>query len=290
MSEPRRHHYIPRSYLEGWYDREGFLSCYQWATDKLICRRLSSKSTAFKRDLYALEHTPEEYRQAHEKYVNQAVDSDGALVLAKFRSGVGVDQLTAAERLSWSRFVISLPLRNPEALLDITLSSQKSTLERTRADYTEQFPDPGSEEEFERTFAEVLREDPEVAWLHSNHGLVVLAGILLDPQYAASVSALNWWTLDLSGSRFRLLTSDRPYVLFGMAQERRIGYVPVSPSLGFFSSPDPLKPQQFRAAMSREGPTRLAGFLNSLVAGYGERYVYGIDCKQARFVEKRLKR
>jgi hypothetical protein len=135
MSEPRRHHYIPPSYLEGRYDREGSLSCYQWVTNKVICRRLSSKSTAFERDLYALAHTPEEYRQAHEKYVNQAVDNDGALVLNKFRSGVGADQLTAAERLAWARFVISLPLRNPEALLDIKASSQKSTLERARADY-----------------------------------------------------------------------------------------------------------------------------------------------------------
>ncbi len=75
-----------------------------------------------------------------------------------------------------------------------------------------------------------------------------------------------------------------------MALERRVSYVPVSPTLGFFSSPDPLKPKQFRAFMSRKGPTRFAGFLNSLVAGYAERYVYGIDCQQARFVEKRLKR
>jgi hypothetical protein len=44
-------------------------------------------------------------------------------------------------------------------------------------------PERKSEKEFERLFEDLLREDREVAWLHSNYSLLVEAGILLDLEF-----------------------------------------------------------------------------------------------------------
>lgn len=290
MSEPRRHHYVPRAYLEGWYDQQKKLSCYKRVPGKLVCEKVVSKSTGFELDLYALAHTSEQDRQAYEKYVNGAFDSAGALVLRKFRSGTPLDALSGEERLSWAQFLISLPLRNPEAICDIRGEAQKSILQRAQAGLANEFPDREDEETFDSVFDSVVKEDPDIAFLHSNQGLFMIGNIMRNPQFAEQFTTQNWWISDFSKSRFPLLTSDRPYIVFGLAEQRRVSYVPVSPKLAFFASPDVNKQTQFSARILRKGPDKFAGFLNSLIAARAEKYVYDIDCRQRVFVDHRLKR
>jgi Protein of unknown function (DUF4238) len=287
MNEPRRHHYIPQFYLRRWCSQDGRLAYYAWEKSRaspktdLVCRRVDPRDIAAEKNLYALARTAD--KQAFEKYVNGEVDDAGARALQEIVAG-RVEELTSEDRAAWARFFVALPVRNPEAVADIKQSSSSNLLKRVRATMAET-------EDFEKLWDGVLKNDEEIAFLHENYGLFVIEELCLNPQYHEIFTKMHWWTMDLSSSDYALLTSDRPYCNFRPASHpQTLIYVPVSPSLAFFASPDPAKPAQLERYCARKGVKHMATMLNTRVVSWAWKYVYATDDTQSRFVKNRLYR
>jgi hypothetical protein len=140
MNEPRKHHYIPQFYLRKWARPDGRVLCYKRITAGAVTADwVTPKSTGFEKDLYTLEHLPEDIRQAIEKEVTADVDNRAAAAMQKMITAKSADSLTADDRLAWAQFVVSLPIRNPDAVADIKENSTKSGMAKAYEEAKKKF-------------------------------------------------------------------------------------------------------------------------------------------------------
>ena len=283
MNRPRDHHYIPQFYLKRWCGNDGRLTYFKRINGILRSDRIGARGTGFERDLYTAEHVPPALRQAFEQYVTAEVDCGGAEALTKMRSN-GAGSLTANERIQWARFLVSLPIRNPEAVADIKQSSTRNSIEQAYKKAKELHPDWIERDDFKEDFNNAIADDPMTRFLSGNYGLFVMANIMLNRQYQERFLEMHWWTTDFSGSNFSLLTCDRPYKLFReLAHPRCLVYLPLGPDCGFFASPDEAKQKQ----LQRGGLDALAKQMNAVEVELAVHFVYAADCTQRRFIENR---
>ena len=130
MNEPRKHHYIPQFYLKNWAGLDGRVICYRRLSKRKVASDpVTPKSTGYEKDLYTLEDLPRNLRQAIEKEVTADVDGRAAAALRKMVAAKSVNSLTQEDRQAWAQFVVSLPIRNPEAVADIKTTSRASAME-----------------------------------------------------------------------------------------------------------------------------------------------------------------
>src|SRR5262249_15309640 len=141
MNEPRRHHYIPQFYLSNWCNADGDLWSYHRIPTKLIINKVRPKSAGYEKELYTLAHLPAEARQSVEKYVTADVDNRAATALQKMTKSKSAEGLTGKDRLGWAQFIVSLPIRNPDAVADIKQESTKSGMEKAYEKAKQTFPD-----------------------------------------------------------------------------------------------------------------------------------------------------
>lgn len=121
VSEPRKHHYIPVCYLKQWASTDDRRLCEH----KLIAggygvksRRTSPDGTGYQVDLYRVGGVPDEIAQDFEKRFMHLVDTDAARALEKIIAGE-TDDWPGPLRSGWTRFILSLLFRNPEAVATI---------------------------------------------------------------------------------------------------------------------------------------------------------------------------
>ena len=140
MTQSQRHHYIPIFYLSKWAGSAGYVTCCQWVRGELVSLQLNPTLTGVQRHLYRLDHVPPDVRLAFEKFVTADVDSRASAVLRKITTD-GVDELTPEERLTWAQFLVSLPIRNPEAVADIKKTSSAQAFENAYKLAAAQYPE-----------------------------------------------------------------------------------------------------------------------------------------------------
>ena len=245
MNEPRKHHYIPKFYLKNWCGADARLICYKRVPSGIIHERISPKSTAYEKDLYTLAHLPEDLRQGIEKDVTADVDNRAAEALRKMVADKSAKSLTTADRLGWAQFVVSLPIRNPEAVADIKENSTKDAMEKAYEHTRQTFPDWAEGKDFKTEFEESVNEDLFTRFLSDNYGLMVISELMLNPQFQEIILKMHWWVMDFSATGISLITCDRPYMIFrSIKNPRCLIYLPIGPRLGFFASPDSMKERQ----------------------------------------------
>jgi hypothetical protein len=96
-------------------------------------------------------------------------------------------------------------------------------------------------------------------------------------------NAMNWNVLDLSGSRFRLLTSDWPLHKTVSGQNMLLA-LPISPTALFTAT---TRPEIFER-MRRMAADDLVRLSNTAVVSCARLYVYGHDRSQERFIGNRM--
>ena len=118
VSEPRKHHYVPVCYLKQWANTGDRRLCEY----RLIlggygvkARRTSPDGTGYKVDLYRVEGVPEGIAQDFEKRFMHFVDTDASRALEEIIAG-NTDNWPGPLRSGWTRFILSLLFRNPEAV------------------------------------------------------------------------------------------------------------------------------------------------------------------------------
>ena len=283
MADPKKHHFSPVFYLKGWCDANNTVVEYSRPYSKVIARNVAPTATGYKLFLYTLEGQPEGKKQDIEKnYMGPIVDDRAAQVLRILVSGDKA-ALTGEMRSHWTRFLMASLLRRPLAL-DQMVSTFKDILRQNFA------ADAASYE------AMKTDDDPPTAyeWLEKNlphHILdrgkkVVIAGI--EHQGIGDIIInMHWSTLDMSGSKHELLTSDMPHLrYYGLKDQRCTILFPLNPTKLFIATHD----RKAEAAILAHSHTEVVTSVNEELARLAERYVYGRTKHHLRFVENRLGR
>jgi hypothetical protein len=318
LGEPLNHHYIPRFYLAAWRGKDGRITYYKVENRRVVVDRISTKGTGYEQGLYTFEAGPQDltrlieqnsasggaslealkeilqryldsgmkdsdFRQLFETRFASAIDDAASKVLSKIRAA-GVSALTHEERLAWTQFVMSLPLRNPAAVADIKESARNSMVNDVEERFRNEFGGKIDDDDTGLLLKRLLSADETFQHISADHGLQVIEGIIRDPDYQSEIESLTWWTIDFSAANYTALTSDRPYLRTRPLQDPSYWfYLPLGPTLGFFGSRDP----KIRDVMSSKGLNFLIKSMNHFVVRFADKYVYGVDTSHLRFVENR---
>jgi len=281
MSVPRDHHFIPAFYLRQWTGADGKLLEYSKKNDRVIPKRIGPDATGFERDLYAFHDLPPELAQHVEQRFFDYADRVGARALNMLLAG---DQTWTREtRSGWSRFLIAIHLRHPDAFGELTAAA-KAVWESSGEDAERQ----RSYEKFRKpndpaTFAEYLEKaDP----LASHKMTIRLTLGMIDNELVGSrINEMHWEVFDVSNASHRLLTSDRPVEIDKLGDPvNGTVSIPISPTKLFVAA----NSSQLLHKVKRAKANTIVVKVNEYVVGRARRYVWAHTESQERFVERNM--
>jgi hypothetical protein len=282
MSDPNRHHYIPQFYLHQWADANGQLVRYYRPHKAVVATRTTPKWTGYEDSLYSFEGTAPERRNAIEKdFMSPKVD-DPASIAMQVLIAMDAAKLTDDLRIAWTRFVMSLHVRNPERVEQIKQAAAQGLRDSLRAD----------PEEYEKRRSP---DDPSslLEWaelntpaIFDNQGMRMLPGVIEHRPTVEAIIQMRWMTVGTAEAFPDLLTSDRPvYMSHGVNDERCFIVVPMSPKFMFFATRDP---NMFDRVLSL-GIESVTVQVNGFMATQAIQNVYGANDQHLQFVEDRLR-
>lgn len=282
MSDPNKHHYVPQFFLRQWADADGRLVRYYRPYKEVVATRTAPRSTAYEEGLYSVEGAAPGQQNAIEKdFMAPKVDDPAALAMQVLIERDPV-KLTDELRLAWTRFVMSLHVRNPERVEQIKQMAAKDLRQSLRAD----------PEDYEK-----LRKptDPPtlLGWAELNtpsifedHGVSMLPGVIEHRATLEIIMRMRWMTVGTSEGFPDLLTGDRPvYMSHGVNDERCFIVVPMSPKFMFFATRNP---EMFDRVLAL-GIVSVTKQVNGFMAANAIQNVYGTSDRHLRFVENRLR-
>lgn len=282
MSEPKKHHYIPIFYLTAWANDRGNVCEFSRPYRGVVTHKWRRPSaTGYQEHLYTIPGVPEQQSQVIEKHFMGLVDSTAAQVHQKFLAD-GKDDLTAAERLAWSRFLYAMMIRNPEQIASLQSRYQAAApefVEEVREDY-HRLRESHHPEAFDDFKAQFLANPFNTSVAH------LLVRLLNSDIAIPEIQSFRFWTCRLGRyTHPTFLTSDRPIIMTnGLRQEDAHVVLPLSPLVLFIAARNDQLYRQIRKMPS----TKVAKLANEKVARQSHRYVYGADASQQDFVAKRL--
>lgn len=282
MSDPIKHHYIPQFYLREWADASGKLVRYYRPHKKVVATRTAPKSTGYEEGLYSVESTAPEHRNAIEKdFMSPKVDDPAAQAMQAL---IAMDpaRLTDDLRVAWTRFVMSLHVRNPERVEQIKQAAAEGLKESLRA----------NPEEYEKRRgpgdAPTLLEwaEQNTPAIFGDQGMRMLPGVIEHRPTLDAIIRMRWMTVGTAEGFPDLLTSDRPvYMSHGVNDDRCFIVVPMSPKFMFFATRDPAMFDKVLAL----GIVSVTKQVNGFMATQAAQSVYGANEHHLRFVENRLR-
>lgn len=284
MSVPRKHHYIPAFYLRQWSaaaaDRR--LCEYKRVPGKIVTKRAFPENTGCKVDLYRVEGLPEPLAQLVESKFMHMVDTKAKTALDRIMSDDGTSW-EPQERTAWTRFLLSLLYRNPEAVQQMNLqmaSIWEAAVENLRGNYAA-FRLPTDPPTFDEFLALTEPQSPQKA------AAILLQDVIDNSQTGTIISRMEWTRVSVGRSDFTLLTSDRPIAMpLGLKDRDAYIALPIGPKALFVAAHDGRCAARFRAA----NPTQLAKRINQEVVHQARGLVWGIDASQHQFVKNRMSR
>jgi hypothetical protein len=280
VSEPRKHHYIPVCYLKHWAN----------TADKRLCehklipghgvkhRRTFPEGTGYQHDLYRAHGLPEGVAQDFEKKFISLVDTDASRAIDKIISG-NTDNWTGNLRSGWTRFILSLLFRNPEAVATIKshiIDMWDVATKALEAEYSarRRASDP-------MTLAERYAKDsPHAAQIGAAN---FLAEVIDNQNIGPVIFGMNWARIDLSKSFMQLLTSDRPLDMpLGLKEPNAYIALPVSPQILFIAAHDPGIAQTVRET----NPNEIVRKNNRRIVEQARKFVWGTNSSQILFIRR----
>jgi hypothetical protein len=113
-----KNHYLPVFYLKQWCSsRDGCLCEYSRPHDKVKPRRTSPSGTGYKRGLYTFDSLPPLVSNFIEQQFLLRADDLAHLALCDLIAGSA--DFDTDTRSAWSRFIMTILYRNPEAMARI---------------------------------------------------------------------------------------------------------------------------------------------------------------------------
>ncbi len=290
MKEGDKHHYIPKFYLKQWAITDRQLCEFRQShkmvrgrVTKIVRHRMTyPDGTGYVRGLYTFDGLPPEAADFLETKFFMQADTHASDAL---------DQLLAHKvdliepyKSAWSRFIMTLVYRNPEAiarLRHIVLNGLPTELEEYRTLWERTQSNPGSLDfdAYKSEFADRNRQQVT---------LILLRTVMDSQQVGGLISSMRWAVLTFKQARYSLLTSDRPYAMTnGIGKEDGHIVLPISPTTIFIAARNQRTMQQILALCNDEN-VRMDEKLNDLIAKQSHRYVYATNAAQLGFVSTRL--
>jgi hypothetical protein len=281
MNEPVNHHYLPVFYLHQWCGAGGKLVRYYRPRDKVVASPVTPDNTGYEPHLYALEGYPAAQRQWIEtSYMAPKVDDPAARALQVLLAH-NTPNLSAETRTDWTRFLMSLWLRDPTTLAQ-THEEARAGLLGKLAQNPEEYEaaksadDPATFHEWVETY---------IPHLLDNVGKIFMPELIDNAEVGTVMMQMRWSAFDLSSSGISLLTSDRPLIrIYGLKDKRCVVVLPISPRMAFIAT----NALETERGLLRAGTARLAKDINARVVAQAIKHVYGASCGHLRFVENRL--
>lgn len=280
MQEGQKHHYIPVFYLKQWQGSDGRVCEISRPFKKVVPRRTHPDGTGYIRGLYTIPDAPPEAADYLETEFLKKADDLASRALRRMLDGKM--QFPPDMMSAWSRFILSLLHRTPEAM--------ERALTRVSTGYAEEIEavgiryaslrgpnDPETIEEFKQT----------VMPFAIRRFLVEHVISIIDSEnVCVALSNMTWGVMTMHQQRFSLLTSDRPIVMTnGLARDDAHIVMPISPKHIFIAARNERVAGEIRR-MADNGELTLA--LNDKVARQARKYVYSTDDQQLRFIANRL--
>jgi hypothetical protein len=120
MNQPINHHYLPVFYLRRWCNADGKVVRYYRPHTKVVAAPISPASTGYEPFLYSLPgHPPGKEQVAEKELMAPAVDEPASLALNVLIAR-DWSKLTVDMRVAWTRFLMSMRLRDPHSLAEVS--------------------------------------------------------------------------------------------------------------------------------------------------------------------------
>ena len=283
MSKEGKHHYIPVFYLKQWAGGDKRICEFSKPYDRVRARRTHPDGTSYVHGLNTILGVPAHDAQYLENIFFKFTDNYAAITLRVLLSDPPW-HFTPELRSAWSRFLMSLIVRNPKSVGKHRLAAEglfKSILPKMEAEYPKY-----------RT-----ANDPETYLEYSRIRSGNLAGKifarlmqrLIDSEFSGSrLNSMRWMVLHDPKPKHLLLTSDRPVVMTnGLEKPNGQILIPISPRHVFVATNN-LDTENYIRSVWRN--RQLIQQANERVALQSRRYVYGYSDAQLSFVSSRLGR
>jgi Protein of unknown function (DUF4238) len=281
VNYPRDHHYVPQFLLSRWCQSNGKLTVYSRAQGRVITSELHPRSTAFERDLYAFKMGPQDRRQAIETdFMSKRIDSPAAPIVQKIVDGK-LASLTADERSDFTRFILSLRARHPDAVNLAKVEGEQTLrkeLERAPEEYLS-----AKDASSPPTFVEWVEKNAES--VIPNFGVSLVPSVIADDTIGRRIFGMPWSTYDARHSNTDLIIGDRPCLLEGDAVAADFFMaLPLSPTIVFLISSRPVSIARLRNVK----PTEFVKRLNKSSVVYASKRVYSTGGHHTSLVAKYL--
>jgi hypothetical protein len=278
-----KQHFIPAFYLAEWCDpgSDDKLLEYSIEHGKLVSKRVGPRATGFQRDLYAFHELPPDQAQFMEQrffdYADRVASEALQMLLA------GDNRWTSETRSAWSRFVIGIYLRHPDAIAELRAAARGEW--GSEGDVQRQYElirrpsDPATFDEY------IAEKDP----LGVKMELDLIMRLLDDATIGRHVNSMVWDVVDVSTASRRLLTSDRPVDLDRLNLRTTDGAImmPISPTKLFVAFNGPQWLPDLRELNSRR-PHEIVALANKRTVERARRYVWARDSSQEAFIGKHM--
>ncbi len=280
----RKHHYIPRFYLERWTNKSGQLQEISWRYQGLVARATYPKGTGYHDNLNTLPGLPEELQTVLEDSFFMKIDGLAAEALKSLENDGGQD-MSLQLRSAWSRMIIGFLFRHPNEIAilrerhEIELAARYENVKARYPEFRKE-GDPLTWEEA-RSYLEDTQADER------SFGILIQKAID-SPEIGKFINNMIWCTITLPALFERsFLTSDRPVIRSdGIAYDHSFLAVPLNPRKVFVA----VNNQAALDALGQLTPQELTELINNVVVRQARILVFSHNTAQLRFIEDRLRR
>jgi Protein of unknown function (DUF4238) len=285
----QKHHYIPEFYLKQWTkpNHKGEMKLFEFRRryrGKVTARPTSPGGTGYEENLYTLSGFPPETAQQLEDGFFKEADqraNDALLSLLSYDTNMSMDM-----RSGWSRFILSLLHRNPEKIewakdeVRRNFDALNGITQREREIYL-RHRSPSDPPTFEG-YLTVKRDEM------NDTAFASLMQTIVDSKVVGTyLNGMTWGVRTFSRPSHSLLTSDRPVVMTdGIKLDHSYILVPISPNTIFLAANNEHR-RDILFGLSQE---EIFTLINNVVCKQAQKFVYGVDERQLRFIENRLGR
>jgi hypothetical protein len=281
---PNKHHYIPVFYLKQWTGADRRLCEYSRPYNVVKPKRTYPDATGYARDLYTVASLPPEMAQIVEKTFMKTTDDFASQAMRAMLQVPSSPDLSVEIKSGWSRFILSLLMRNPQFLRNLRVqlrAKQAIQIAELRPTYDSwKLPDDPP------TFEEFLAKMEPAAL--DKAGAILLQDVIDHRRLGAHINGMQWMVLQLHNPPHTLLTSDRPVVMSnGIGHSDAFILLPMTPVQLFLAVNTE---NTFRRIDALLNTGQFLGFMNNAMVRQARKYVYGQTDSQLRFVENRLTR
>ncbi len=279
MNAPRDHHFIPAFYLKQWVGPNGKLIEYTRKGGKLISKTIGPRSTGFERDLYTFPELPPDAQQYLEEVFFAYADQKASDALDN-HLGVATLPWTSELVTAWSRFVIAIHFRHPDAMPELHAAA-KNIWAASGQDYQARYEairkpsDPPTMDEY------LALRDP---FAPVKMGVNLIIKAFDNEILCAHLNQMRYAIVDLSAAPHRLLTSDRPVQFFNLKEPNGLISMPISPTKLFVAANEEATFDKTR----RAPPRKIVRGVNTYVVSRARRFVWVQDGSQERFIANNM--